>query len=63
MSFGAIPVYGYDSENQYEKIRQENQLQDIQYQLYEIREQLERQRIQDQLDRLYDNCGYDCDCW
>lgn len=57
VSFGAVYVYGYDSEAQYELIEEENRIEGIQYQLYEIRLELEQQRIRDQVDRLYD-CVY-----
>lgn len=63
ISFGVVYAYGYgcdrDSEVQSTTV-QEDQLQDIQYQLDEVREQLEQQQIRDQLDRLYDDCDRDC---
>lgn len=59
VSFGAVFAYGYDSKDQYEKIRQENQLNDMQYQLDMVQLELEQQRIQDQVDRLIDDCNRD----
>jgi hypothetical protein len=63
MSFGVVCVCGYDSDDsmaQYKAIEEKNRLEDIQYQLYEIRLELEQQRVRDQIDRLYDcDCVYD----
>lgn len=58
-SFSAVCAYGYDSEIEYKAIVEENQCADIQYQLHEIRIELEQQRIQDQVDKLIDDCNQD----
>ena len=69
---GALPVWGDEyyygpDPNNYTRPYSpsvEEQQRDIQYQLDEIRLELEQQRIRENIDRLNrNNCGCDCDCW
>ena len=57
LSFGAVYAYGYDSDSAYRQAERDSQIADIQHQMDMIQVEREQQRVQDQVDKLIDDCN------